>query len=149
MTLSEQYIVLARRSYRLIYTGLALIFVFGPSGVLGIAVGLGGVIHGDSPSKFILAGSVAAVLAAVGGLVPLRFGLREGNEAVAILKNFIADSGIVDKNNVLHPAVMTGSYRFGAGTVVKDGQEVVAELVMDNNNVILRIAPTMSTAVTL
>jgi len=44
---------------------------------------------------------------------------------------------------------MTGNYHFGTGTVIKNGQEVVAELALEKDNIVLRTAPAMNAAATL
>jgi hypothetical protein len=148
MTQSEQYIALSRRSYRQICTGLAF-FLLAPFGILGVAVGGAGVMQGDSSRGLLLALGLTFMFLVGVGVGVVRFGLRNGKEAVAILDQFVADSGVVDKSHVLQTAVATGDYRFGTGTVVKDGQEVVAELALEKGNIVLRTAPAMNAAVTL
>lgn len=148
MTLSEQYTVLARRSYRQIYVGLAS-FLLAPFGILGTAVGGARVMEGDSSYGLLLALGLTFMFLIGVGIGVVRFGLRNGNAAVAILDRFVADAGIVDKNQVLKTAVATGNHHFGTGTVMKDGQEVVAELTLENGNIVLRTAPAMYSAVTL
>lgn len=144
--MSSKYLDLSRRSFWQACVSLLLVTV-GLFGLVCIVFGIVALSVEETAAPWLLSiGGVGLVPGGIGAVL-VRITHRNNQEAMSILKGFIADSGVIDESNVLRPQlVMEENYRFGAGIVVRDGQEVMAELALVDGDFVLRTSDKLSAA---
>jgi hypothetical protein len=142
MSNRDLYYASGRQPVRLLFVLIPLLFVGGGGFILGAGGLLAYLTGAGNPLAPFIVLLVVSAIAAVGAVLTLRRVRRYHQASEAALTAFAAEAGVVDPNGVLKLSTVVPEgyeHRFGGGSVLLNGQPVMAELVSTRERIELRV----------